>query len=227
MIRRDARWDWARWDWARWNWFAALGIAIAVVACASAGSRQGSLHRWWSGLGPVVSHEEFPADCSLCHRGARWNDLVSDFEFDHEARTGVPLRGAHAQAMCLRCHNDRGPVAVFAQQGCAGCHVDRHFGELGRQCADCHGETTWMPDEQRVRHYHTRFPLIGAHAGVACHRCHAGAFVGNFLPTDPDCETCHLDEALQVNNPPHAGLGWVNDCDRCHMPTRWQQAVIR
>jgi len=24
----------------------------------------------------------------------------------------------------------------------------------------------------------------------------------------------------------HVGLGWVDRCDRCHMPTFWQQAEI-
>lgn len=203
-----------------WLWLA--------VACAVQGRRQdGQLHRWWSGLGPVVSHDTFPSDCRLCHRGARWNELVENFKFDHGERTGVPLLGAHAEAKCLRCHNDRGPVGVFAAQGCAGCHADPHQNELGARCDRCHNEIDWRADEQRMRHFHGRFPLVGSHMGVACHRCHAGAFVGNYVPTDPDCVSCHLNVALQTDNPPHAALGWVDNCDRCHIPTRWRQAVVR
>ena len=202
-------------------------LALVVVACTVAAPQQGSLHRWWAGFGLVISHETFPADCSTCHMGAAWNELVPDFQFDHQARTGVPLDGAHAEAHCLRCHNDRGPVATFAAQGCVGCHADAHFGELGPDCRRCHDESTWRVPNARVGHLHTRFPLTGAHLQVACHRCHAGATVANFRPTDPDCVSCHYDEMARTTNPPHLGLGWVDRCDRCHMPTNWRPAVVR
>ena len=26
---------------------------------------------------------------------------------------------------------------------------------------------------------------------------------------------------------PHIPLGWVADCNRCHMPTKWRQATIK
>ena len=72
-----------------------------------------------------------------------------------------------------------------------------------------------------------RFALTGAHMMVACHRCHAGADLGSFRPTDPDCVSCHLDDALATTNPPHLGLGWTDNCDRCHMPTGWRPATVR
>jgi hypothetical protein len=204
-----------------------LAVALVVVACSVAVPQQGPLHRWWAGFGLVISHETFPADCRLCHEGASWNEIKADFEFDHEARTGVPLHGAHADAHCLRCHNDRGPVATFASQGCVGCHADAHFAELGPDCARCHDETAWRVPNARVAHLHTRLPLTGAHLQVACHRCHAGATVANFRPTDPDCVSCHYDAMQRTTNPPHVGLGWVDHCDRCHMPTKWRPAVVR
>jgi hypothetical protein len=206
---------------------AALGMSIAIAACTIAVPKSAELHRWWTGFGLVVSHEKFPADCKLCHAGASWNELRDDFVFDHAERTGVPLLGAHANAFCLRCHNDRGPVASFRAQGCAGCHPDVHYGQLGRSCVECHDETTWRVPNARVAHIHTRFPLTGAHMQVACHRCHAGAALTNFRPTDPDCESCHYDDAVAVLNPPHAGFGWLANCDRCHMPTGWKPATIR
>jgi hypothetical protein len=204
-----------------------LGFVLAVTACTVVSPRRGELHRWWAGFGLVVPHESFPADCTLCHLGATWNRLVDDFVFDHGARTGVPLDGAHAEARCLRCHNDRGPVATFQAQGCAGCHADVHYGELGADCARCHDEVRWQVPNARVAHLHTRLPLTGAHLQVACHRCHAGASVTNFRPTDPDCSSCHRDTALRVTNPPHAGLGWLDRCDRCHLPTGWRPAQVR
>lgn len=206
---------------------AALLMTWLVVACTVTVQNRGDLHRWWAGFGLVVSHETFPADCKTCHVGASWNQLVDDFVFDHGARTGVPLNGAHAEARCLRCHNDRGPVATFHAQGCAGCHPDVHYGELGLDCARCHDEQFWKVPNARVNHLHGRLPLTGAHMQVACHRCHAGAMVTNFRPTDPDCVSCHYDEAARTTNPPHIGLGWVDRCDRCHMPTAWRPAQIR
>jgi hypothetical protein len=206
----------------------ACAATLAVLACSVASPDRAQLHRWWAGFGLVVPHETFPADCKTCHVGASWDELVDDFVFDHGVRTGVALVGAHAEARCLRCHNDRGPVATFRAQGCVGCHPDVHYGELGRDCARCHDETTWLVPNARVAHLHTRFPLTGAHVQVACHRCHAGARVTNYRPTDPDCVSCHYQEAAETTNPPHIGLGWIQQaCDRCHMPTNWRPAVVR
>ena len=187
----------------------------------------GALHRWWSGLGPVVPHDNFPADCRLCHVGSTWNVLTADFKFDHELQTGVPLRGAHAAAQCLRCHNDRGPVRMFAARGCAGCHDDVHVGELGKDCQRCHEERTWNPEGQIEMHNRTRFPLTGAHLGVSCHRCHPGAFVGRFYQADTKCLTCHYDDLAQTNNPNHFGLGWVDNCDRCHVSSSWNHGSLK
>jgi len=96
---------------------------VLGVSCVTRRPMQAEAHRWWSGLGPVLPHDSFPADCSLCHVGTKWNKLRDDFEFDHKARTGVALEGAHKTAQCLRCHNDRGSVAVFARKGCVGCQL--------------------------------------------------------------------------------------------------------
>ncbi len=204
-----------------------VALSLFVVACVTQGPGSGSLHRWWSGLGPILPHSSFPADCSLCHVGSKWNSLREDFEFDHELRTGVRLDGAHKRARCLRCHNDRGPVATFKAKGCVGCHGDRHAGELGTNCASCHEQNTWRAVGQVEKHNNTRFPLTGAHLGAACHRCHPGGWVGNFVPTDTECLTCHTADLARAINPPHIGLGWVSNCNRCHMPTRWKQATIR
>lgn len=204
-----------------------LVLIPLVVSCLAQPPRTGEVHRWWSGLGPVLPHDKFPADCSLCHVGPKWNTLKEDFHFDHHRETGVPLLGAHASAQCLRCHNDRGPVQEFASRGCAGCHDDIHQSELGTQCTSCHDETSWRPERQIERHNRGRFPLSGAHAAVACQRCHPGAFVGRFGLTDTKCSTCHRDDVVRTTNPPHVGLGWVDRCERCHEATSWNHAIVR
>lgn len=203
----------------------ALSVLLGVLACAvdRAGWRTRPLQGWWKGHGLVVPHDSFPADCKLCHTGTDWQTIRDDFQFDHEAQTGVALVGPHARAQCLRCHNDRGPVSVFAQRGCAGCHEDVHKGRLGSGCEDCHD-----PAEERFRttpeveaHLRTRFPLVGAHVATPCWRCHPGSEVGNFSNADVECVACHAGELAQAQQPDHAALGWVNACDRCHIPTTW------
>jgi len=200
---------------------------LALEACVTPDAKSGERHRWWAGLGPVLPHDTFPADCKLCHVGEGWNTLTADFHFDHERETGVPLHGAHADASCLRCHNDRGPVSAFAAQGCSGCHDDVHQGDLGHDCTRCHGEQTWQPMNQVALHESTRFPLTGAHVTVACHKCHPGAFVGNFVPTDVQCVTCHRRDLLGTNNPNHVALGFTDHCERCHGPTDWHTGVFK
>jgi hypothetical protein len=208
------------------RWALALPFVLLIAACIARGPDVTQQQLWWSGLGPVLPHDTFPADCSTCHVGNDWQTLVADFTFDHERETGFALEGAHARASCLLCHNDRGPVAVFQRQGCNGCHEDPHEGGLGPDCARCHHQSTWEPVGQVALHQSTRFPLVGVHASTACHRCHPGIETGRILPTDPECLSCHQHDLARAQNPNHIGLGWVDRCDRCHLPRTWNEAEI-
>ena len=201
----------------------ALLPSMVLFACALVGNSLGEdvpPQKWDKRRGPVVPHENFPKDCSLCHEGGSWSRIRADFRFDHEKEAGLKLEGAHAQAQCLRCHNDRGPVERFAQRGCAGCHEDVHQGTQGKSCADCHNQTDWQVRGAIAEHNRTRFPLVGAHASADCAACHKGAPVGRFDHADVRCEACH--EPGQ--NPNHRVQGWIADCDRCHIPTTWTGA---
>ena len=204
---------------AFWRW-AAFCLCALVVACVNLVPR----HGWDAGAGPVVPHDSFPADCSLCHTGTDWHTLRKDFVYDHEARTGVPLRGAHTAASCLLCHNDRGPVQQFAARGCGGCHADPHLTRLGANCEDCHDERTWYPREAIAQHDRTRFPLVGAHAGAACFRCHPGAQVGNFAGAYTECVHCHREDYARTTTPNHAAVAFSQQCESCHLPLAWQSA---
>lgn len=207
-----------------------LPLCLALVALLTAcmmrqNAQRLPQHAWWRGQGPVVPHETFPADCKACHVGPTWQSLRDDFHFDHAAETGVPLAGAHASAQCLRCHNDRGPVADFAARGCGGCHEDIHIGTLGQGCAGCHQQDDWQPYGMAEMHNRTRFPLVGVHASTSCRRCHEGAEVGRFVPTDIECVSCHRDDLLRTDQPNHLGLNWVDNCNDCHLPTSWYEDV--
>lgn len=192
-------------------------LLLVWASCARFEVREG----WDDNSGPVIPHDTFPADCTLCHTGTDWVTLRDDFDFDHEAETGVTLNGAHAQAQCLLCHNDRGPVANFAERGCAGCHVDVHLGRLGNACQTCHAEDTWRPVEAIAQHNRTRLPLIGSHAAVDCTLCHEGAGSGVFLPLDVNCVSCHLADYNATSLPNHASSGFGTACQDCHVAVNW------
>lgn len=218
---------------AHWSRARTLALALAILfgalACALHGTKRHayapvSPQEWRKDRGPVVPHDSFPRDCSTCHEGSTWHAIKKDFAFDHEKETGVRLEGAHSGAECLRCHNDRGPVAEFASQGCSGCHEDLHRGKLGKGCEACHEQNDWNPGAEIVRHTRTRFPLVGSHAAVACFRCHEGADVGNFDRTSTECIDCHRDQLARAVNPNHLVQGWTSNCDRCHLPTTWEGA---
>lgn len=201
-------------------------LLFGLLACVSS-RRDGAspVHGWWKERGPVVPHATFPGDCGLCHLAeADWATLRADFRFDHAAETGFALEGAHAEAQCLRCHNDRGPVQLFAVRGCVGCHEDPHRGQLGGDCLACHDQRTWRPEGQIALHERTRFPLIGAHATAACWSCHPGAQVGNFSRAQTDCIACHLSDYQGTTNPDHAAVGFPTSCQSCHTPHTWRRA---
>lgn len=197
---------------------AALLFAVALVSCAVFSGPQ----HWPERNGPVIPHDTFPGDCSVCHTSGGWSEIRAEFQFDHEASTGVALNGAHQRARCLYCHNDRGDVAEFAAKGCRGCHEDPHRGQLGNSCEDCHNEQTWFPRAMIVEHQATRFPLIGAHAGVSCVRCHDGAESGSYTRADTACESCHRSEVARSTVLDHLATGLNSDCENCHTPTSWR-----
>ena len=229
--RKCFRWNtWQGWTLCIVGYVVVSSLLTSTISCVLAPkqdrSRATSRHSWQRQDGPVVPHDTFPADCSLCHEKGSWHELRDDFEFDHGKETGVVLFGAHQGAKCLRCHNDRGPVGVFSKRGCAGCHDDYHRGQLGKACAQCHNDNNWIPAGQFALHNRTRFPLVGAHIAVACFRCHPGAQVGNFLRAPVACEACHQADLQRARNPDHLAAGFITNCDRCHTPTTWVVAAF-
>jgi len=201
-----------------------LGIAtlVVLVNCRPNVPKQGWNKKW----GPLVPHTTFPADCGICHIPDRWDVLREDFSFDHEKETGYRLEGAHAEAACLRCHNDRGPVTAYVARGCGGCHPDPHASSLGLECQRCHDQRTWEPTGLIAEHVRTRFPLYGTHAVTPCESCHPGASAGDFKGAPIECELCHQADLARATSPDHAASGWVADCQRCHTTTLWAQASV-
>jgi hypothetical protein len=42
-----------------------------------------------------------------------------------------------------------------------------------------------------------------------------------FTGTSTDCAVCHAAEALATTSPNHSVQGWLDSCERCHVPTTW------
>ncbi len=205
--------------------FLAMCIACSVLSFSNEAERV-PVQQWLQSRGPVVPHDTFPSDCKTCHEGGGWHTIRVDFRFDHEKQAGLRLLGAHQQAECLRCHNDRGSVAKYVARGCTGCHEPWHKGQLGTDCKTCHDEKSWQPKQMIAKHNMTRFALVGAHAGVACWACHPGAQVGEFKHASTDCVVCHRDQMAQTTAPNHVTSGWTTECQRCHSPIGWQGAAF-
>lgn len=143
--------------------------------------------------------------CADCHNTDSWTTKIA---FDHST-TGFPLTGAHAVIACRSCHKTEQDVHVdFTLKSgdlpgdCAGCHAsdDPHHGQfaqstIGSNCDDCHNTESFTM--QRFDHSRTRFPLEGAHVGVACISCHKtetgkdGQQFVRFRPLKITCESCH------------------------------------
>ena len=138
--------------------------------------------------------------CGGCHATDQW-DLAA---FDHAARTGFALVGAHAALDCQSCHTptttDGRTVHTFTglDAECAACHAEDspHAGQFeGTSCAACHDAQAFTI--AAFDHDATDFPLDGAHERVACGSCHrtetapTGEPFVRFQPLGTACADCH------------------------------------
>lgn len=186
-------------------------------------------------------HAKLGTDCASCHpdhRGVakelvRWPGGDRD-RFDHKT-AGYELTGAHSKPKCRDCHKpafQRGPIAgaltseerpvTYLGLGteCAVCHADVHKPSLGTDCARCHDTKAWLGagSAKAFDHGKTRYPLEGAHAKVACAKCHGGSAqkMANLHPKFDTCATCHADpHAAAMGKPPTA-------CASCHQVSAWK-----
>jgi hypothetical protein len=153
---------------------------------------------------------QFGTGCGACHTTSGWLPA----SFDHSV-TKFPLTGAHLTLTCSQCHT----TADFTNLStdCYSCHAkdDAHQGQFGTGCGTCHTTTAWLPAS--FDHSVTKFPLTGAHLGLACTKCHANA-VFTAIPTD--CASCHAEPSF------HTGLFAGMTCDQCHNTTAWSPATF-
>jgi hypothetical protein len=154
--------------------------------------------------------------CKVCHtdhKGRAFDMVRLDKEtFKHEL-TDFPLTGAHSRLSltCSACHAT-GKKFREAPKDCFTCHEkhDRHKGQLGKNCADCHNGAVWKATY--FDHAKTPFPLTGKHQKVACNACHANESYKN---TPVVCVACHLIN--DIHDSPRD-----EKCERCHSSEGWK-----
>jgi hypothetical protein len=184
---------------------------------------------------------QFRVDCADCHRVEGFRPTT----FDH-ARSNYPLSGKHQSTLCEKCH--RLEEAVFPAgkaravryrplaSACAACHDDVHRGQLQQACDLCHTTSGFERSRLIFQHdRHSRFPLLGKHATVACDECHrrekasfpsGTAEAIRYRPLSVECASCHDNPhqpaAVKASLPARTGL----DCQRCHTVDSFRQAAF-
>lgn len=178
--------------------------------------------------------------CEACHREHLGNSisLVSDESFraagiverDYYNHTHVPeysLNGAHDRLGCAKCHTLADSVGVAVgdhrflglSQECFKCHEDVHKGELGPNCAECHGQDRPFKESPLFKHPAT-FPLVEGHARLRCSECHTTPKV--FTGASTVCAACHTDTYDATSRPSHKLTGLGTDCAQCHGTAKWE-----
>jgi hypothetical protein len=150
----------------------------------------------------------FGTQCRSCHVEQSWRLIV----FNHDRDTKYPLRGGHRDAKCSSCHAAN-PYERSTPTACISCHQkdDKHRGQEGKRCNDCHSETSWRKAAM-FDHGLTSFPLLGKHETVQCKKCHA---TPAFKDAETTCIECHRKDDKHK-----ARLG--ADCASCHNARTWR-----
>jgi Cytochrome c7 and related cytochrome c len=181
----------------------------------------------------------YNGQCEGCHTVKGFHP--STFTIAQHQKSRFALAGAHLAVTCDECHtaSKAGYASKvvpyrFADRSCTGCHTDPHEGRFQQQmaqrrpdgspkgCEACHTVKSWL-DLPKFDHSKTKFPLLGAHANVACDDCHKPGADGklteaSFRSTSTECSACHQD--------PHAGqfvkAGKPEGCEQCHKTDHWK-----
>ncbi len=246
-------------DHARWTRFPLEG-AHAEASCEACHVPASSPDHTGRTFGRIAPHDaSSPAQCGDCHADAHRGAFAavgcaechtpSAFHelsrpFDHEARTGFALEGAHARASCESCHprtlrpDDTGRrfgrakvVAEVARNHCRACHADAHQGAFDRAgvarmidgrsgCLRCHtAESFTKIRPPGFDHAHwTGFALEGVHASLDCASCHTQSGTPA-SPLDVRFAKAAGSDCASCHADPHVGQfarAGRTDCARCH-----------
>jgi hypothetical protein len=158
--------------------------------------------------------------CEACHGVTAWSP--SRVDVAAHRRTRFPLDGAHGAVPCAGCHRemtrraDRSTLIAAAahpaplpftveRRDCAGCHESPHGTQFAKRsdrgaCGACHDTERFRPAGRFNHDRDVSFRLEGAHARVACARCHPsergakGTVRVVYRGVPGRCEACHAQE---------------------------------
>ena len=167
----------------------------------------------------VDPHDGRYPRCLDCH-GLR-SFRPSTVAITTHQRYRFPLAGAHAAVPCVECHAEMKhpapttslmlvrwsfPHLLFPapQAGCEACHESPHGAQFAKRadrgaCESCHDVDVFRPATRFDHDRDAAFTLNGAHANVACSRCHQASRSGGakpvviYRPVSAKCESCHGD----------------------------------
>jgi len=170
---------------------------------------------------------ELGLDCARCHDTRRW-DARDDLFRAHD-RTIFPLLAGHARVDCDACHGGQPPSQYSrTPTDCMTCHhedfraaTDPPHRGFSPDCLQCHVSVTQGWSAPGFQHT-ARFPLVGAHAGIACADCHRAGYEG----TSADCYSCHRQDFERTRDPDHVASGFPTNCQACHAGNSWEGAVF-
>lgn len=150
----------------------------------------------------------FGAKCESCHTEKDWKNAS---KFNHDRDTKYVLRDKHKTTKCEACHTGK----LYGQNlktDCYSCHKkdDKHKGQLGTKCEDCHNEKSWT--KAKFDHSKSKFPLLGKHDKVECKKCH---LTPAFEDAETECVSCHLKEDVHK-------LRLGTQCETCHNARDWK-----
>jgi hypothetical protein len=155
--------------------------------------------------------------CVACHGYDTF--ARSSVDLPMHARLGFVLEGAHRAVPCFGCHpelerrklrsslvaaTERVAALPFAARRaqCAQCHESPHGTQFatraaGDACERCHDQERFRPASRFTHDRDSGFSLAGAHAKVACAKCHPTIVAAGgkpavvYRPIATVCRACH------------------------------------
>ncbi len=176
----------------------------------------------WEDFPDHNRHKDFPG-CFRCHDGKHLTDSGESIRLQCNVCHNVPQTVAgggrppqvplsyiqepasHLETNFMADHR------FLANGDCASCHGEIEFGaDDSSFCANssCHGRA-WETVELDAAFVHP-VELVGKHAEVWCHDCHAGVEKPEYV-----CSNCH--------EPPEKHL--AGECDTCHAPEGFAESA--
>ncbi|HET6348964.1 MAG TPA: hypothetical protein VFH88_07770, partial [Candidatus Krumholzibacteria bacterium] len=158
-------------------------------------------------------------DCLACHTMDGFRPSTMDAGAHDQAR--FKLTGAHRAIPCFACHKELTTEArtakaaggknrplpfTIAGQACRDCHASPHGTQFdtrkgGGACESCHDTDSFKPASRFDHSKMASFALEGAHAKVACEKCHPVATANGkriviYRPTPSKCVDCHAGDGV-------------------------------